>query len=237
MGLFLKLNARLSGLYASSYGERHHDTDLGERWLNVEHATDIHDDPPRKQLVSGTAGKADAVYKDVPVTAIHYIYNAPSGEGSTTYPNDTHQFIAFADGKAADIIARIEKLRAGTCECDDMPVQPVSPTRLGYIYVPNNTKSHYMSVNDLDTYDEIEFVVRAGGTAADVLTPNMPARIKVPRSDIPISTNPFIAPRLTLAVPRVGNVFVGRMADGSKLYFIGDDQAEVSAIEVYGHKA
>lgn len=130
----------------------------------------------------------------------------------------------------AELERRIAEDRFGT------PPTPVVPDRLGFVHASTNKQMVSASLTtSIASYAEIEFVGRAGATVAAAFATTEPFEIRIPVEDIPINASPVLPPLKTFTVAGVGNINMSRSQDGATLYFLGDDDAQAFAMEIFGH--
>lgn len=157
---------------------------------------------------------------------------APDSIEVYTRHGDSHR-PAIIRGTPEGFLAAVTKARqdvhsAAVHDCD------LGPSRIGYAFVADNKTIAAVAVDDIDSYEKLALIGRAGQTPSKLANMNGTVDVEAAVTAIPINTDPVQTPYYSMALPSVGNVRVSRSADGTILYFLGDDEAAAMSIEVYG---
>ena len=131
----------------------------------------------------------------------------------------------LVDGTAGEWAAKIEAHQVAA---------PPSVMRIGHVAALKNTQVSAFAVADIDYYNAIEFIGKAGADVggAFVKPDHQSARVAV--SEIPINSDPSAVPFYSLTIPDVGTIRVSRSADGGKLYLLGDAGAAAFSLTIRG---
>ena len=176
-----------------------------------------------------TTTEIDAVY------LVQYHDGATSDLG-TGHARDRDSFF-LVRGTLATWQAKVEQAIAADAALHHAGEESGSePATLGYAFANSNDAVTALVVTDIDSFEQIEFRVRAGSTTKAALAVAEPFSIRVDRTSIPVNSNPVLGSKLEIAVSGADSIAVSRSVDGATLYFVGQDGAATFGISLIGHE-
>lgn len=152
------------------------------------------------------------------------------------HEEEGRSYYVLKDTTAAEFVAILEAaIEADRRLVAPAPVPVPARAKLGYATTADNLAVVAVSLpRPLSDFSKIEFAGKSGATPAAAFALADPFVRTVEVAEIPINDRALPPPPVLVVTAQTGNINVGRSADGTKLYFVGDDAAKAFGIDVTG---